>query len=122
MKTKTVQLADGAKITVRELSLEEIDDWLADRIAESEANNSPSAAERAAKSVGVDMLLFPDQVNLDDVARMVDIDQFAFRKLAPSDLQEIIPVAKEVNPVFFDLWARMYAPTPTPPPSAIPTS
>jgi len=81
----------GRRVRVRELTVGEIRLWL--REARSDGD-------------GVDWALF-EELSLFDIYRMTDLLPLGAESMTPSELREIIAVAKEINSDFFALRGRL---------------
>jgi hypothetical protein len=92
MLNETVQVA-GRAVTVRELSVREIRDWL----------HSAKAPEHWD---AVDELLL-GELSLTDLARMTTVGPEVLGEAYQSELAELLAVAKKLNPLFFGLAERL---------------
>lgn len=92
--TREVQIGDR-RISVKELTVAEVRRWLQE-------------AEGELRSDIVDLFLFSD-VTVPDLVRLSDLNREAMEQMTPSELQQVIDVAKELNPDFFALRARLAA-------------
>lgn len=92
MLNETVPVA-GRAVTVRELSVREIREWLA----------SATAPEHWD---AVDELLL-GEISLTDLARMTTVGPEVLGEAYQSELAELLAVAKKLNPLFFGLAARL---------------
>lgn len=91
------------RVTVRELTVSDVRAWI---------NESAGAGYRDP----VQAAAF-DGFGLDELARMLDKDAAELEEFAPSDLSQLVDVAREMNPHFFRLrsaleWAVRGRPTP----------
>lgn len=106
LKVTLASLSASLDITVRELTVSEVRDWL----TESEA---------ASYRDPVQALALPG-LGLDELARMTDARASALEAFAPSELEELLAAARSLNPHFFRLrsaleWATgRLAPAPSP--------
>lgn len=82
------------RVTCRELLVGEVRDWLADlSLAESDL-------------VGDDMW---DGITLAELGRLTDLNPLEADALSPSEVQYVVDAARECNPHFFGLRARLLA-------------
>lgn len=87
-------------VTVRELTVAEIRDWLKD-LATADPDQPVDLA---------DWLLFEDEgLRLSDFTRLTNLSADELRDLAPSDLEAILAKCREVNPRFFLALGRVLA-------------
>lgn len=91
--TKVVQI-DGREITVRELAVWEIRNW----IGSLDAQNVDL----------VDELLI-DGVQLSAIRLMAGISKEDMEQMMPSDLDKVVDIAKQVNNRFFSMVDRVVA-------------
>jgi hypothetical protein len=94
--------AGQVRVKVRELTVSDVRAWI---------NESAGAGYRDP----VQATAF-DGFGLDELARMVDKDAAELEEFAPSDLSQLVEVAREMNPHFFRLrsaleWAVRARPT-----------
>jgi len=98
-------------IRVRELTVAEVRKWLQETAAQSWRDPIHATAL--------------DEVGLDELVRMTDVSAEDLEAYAPSQLAELVRVARRLNPHFFRLRdalmqaSRRTADEPTDPPSAI---
>ncbi|HAT48859.1 MAG: hypothetical protein HQL07_03875 [Nitrospirae bacterium] len=92
-RTKTLDL-DGIAITVHELTVAEVRNWEADL----------SDKERKFDLVSESLM---DNVSLSDIVRMSNATMPMLDSMTPSMVDEIIAVAKELNPHFFTMRGRL---------------
>lgn len=94
--TRTIVLGEGGEaplaVTVRELTVAEIRTWMAD-------------AQEASPDLVSNLLL--RGVSLADLAHLSSLTPAQIDSLAPSQLQAVLDVAKEVNTHFFALLAAV---------------
>ncbi len=91
----TVQLGDLA-VTVRELTVGEVRDWLA-------------GIEKGTALVDAGGEFVWDDLSLADLARMSDAPAAAFDAFAPSELEPLREAARALNPHFFRTRAAVAA-------------
>lgn len=91
--SREVQIGDRSVI-VREMTVGDVRNWLAD-----------IGTEDAAMSWVDDGLM--GDISLRDLARMTSLKVDEMDVWRPSDLQQVIEVARELNPHFFALRGRM---------------
>lgn len=94
MALTKISQAGGRGIQCRELSVEEIRDWL----------KSMDTQAQAPDLVGDSLL---PQFTLDDLERMTNATPQQLAGMTPSELRELGEDCKAVNPDFFDLRARI---------------
>ena len=82
--TRSVPLPGGQVVTVRELTVREVRDWLV-------ADPAPDPLRA---------YVFED-FSLDDLARMSDVAPEALESYAPSELAPLVQAAQSLNPHFF---------------------
>lgn len=80
-------------VTVRELTVGEVRDWLVE--TEAGSNDDPIQA------------LALEECGLADLSRMSDIDADALEGFAPSELAPIVAACKKLNPHFFRVRAAL---------------
>lgn len=90
--TRIVKLGERS-VTVRELTVAEVRDWMVE--AETGAGQDPLHA------------LVLEDCGLGDLARMSDLFAFELEAYAPSDLAELIAACKALNPHFFRMRAAL---------------
>lgn len=78
----------GRTVTVRELTVGEIRDWVTE-------------IESGRKAIDVAGEFLFDDCSVDDLVRMSDMPRGAFDNLAPSQIDPIREAARELNPGFF---------------------
>lgn len=83
----------GRSVTVRELTVAEVRDWLV-------------AVESGATFDVIQALSF-DECGLDDIARMCDATAKELEVFAPSDLAPVMDACKALNPHFFRVRAAL---------------
>ena len=93
--TRPVTLPDDISVTVKELTVGEVRNWLLD--AETGVEGDPLHA------------LVLEECSFDDLARMSDIDARALEGYTPSELAPLVAAAKELNPHFFRVRAALTA-------------
>lgn len=93
--TREIELG-GETVTVKELTVGEIRQWLAGLRAR------PESADL------VDVALLAD-IHLDDLLLASDLDKDGLDRLTQSELRELLATVREVNPDFFGLRARLLA-------------
>ena len=91
--TRPVTLPDDVLVTVKELTVGEVRNWLLD--AETGVEGDPLHA------------LVLEECSFDDLARMSDIDARALEGYTPSELAPLVAAAKELNPHFFRVRAAL---------------
>lgn len=93
-QTKVLELGD-ARITVRELTVADVRQWLAD-------------AEKA-EADGVDVVgsLLLDDISLADLTQMTDASVSDLDALPLSALHKVVDAAKSLNPDFFALRGKI---------------
>lgn len=82
----------GIEVTVRELTVSQVRDWI-----KSALHDTGDA---------VDWLLM-DGISLHDVKRMCDLTDSALDALTPSEVRFVCDAIREVNPDFFALRGRL---------------
>lgn len=82
--SRVVTLPGGLSVTVRELTVREVRDWLV-------ADPAPDPLRA---------YVFED-FSLDDLARMSDVAPEALESYAPSELAPLVQAAQSLNPHFF---------------------
>lgn len=94
-KPLTFDRPDGAAITVavKELTLEEIVAWLADPERLGVAGDEIVAAMVARLSDG--------DISLPDLGHFAGLDAATAKRLAPSELRQVIALVRQINDVFF---------------------
>lgn len=98
-RTKVVELEGVGAVTVKELTVAEIREWLADL----ERGDVLQEADM------VDLALF-EELTVPDLQRMTDgLNDSLVGLAAPSQLRQVIDAAKELNADFFGLRARLAA-------------
>lgn len=90
--SRTVALGERA-VTVRELTVREVRDWLTE-------------IEAGAPVDPLHALAFED-FGLEDLARMCDAPAADLEAFAPSDLAELVAAARALNPHFFRVRAAL---------------
>ena len=88
-----ITLADDFPVTVKELTVGEVRNWLLD--AETGVSDDPLHS------------LALEECSLADLARMCDVDARALEDYTPSQLAPLVAVAKELNPHFFRVRAAL---------------
>lgn len=91
-RTKELDIG-GARITVKEMTLAEIRNWLADN-EQAEARDIVGA-------------LLLDDCPLADLQRFCDATAEQIDNMTQSELHEMLDAAKELNPDFFHLRAQL---------------
>jgi len=91
--TRPVTLPDDCTVTVKELTVGEVRNWLLD--AETGVSEDPLHA------------LALEECSLADLARMSDVDARALEDYTPSELALLVAAAKELNPHFFRVRAAL---------------
>lgn len=91
--SREVQIGDRSVI-VREMTVRDVRNWLADVSAAGPLVN------------WIDETLMHD-ISLGDLARMTSLEVDEMDAWRPSELQQVIDVARELNPHFFVLRGRM---------------
>jgi hypothetical protein len=91
--TRAITLPDDCAVTVKEMTVGEVRNWLLD--AETGASEDPLHA------------LALEDCSLSDLARMSDIDAQSLEGYTPSQLTPLIAAAKELNPHFFRVRAAL---------------
>lgn len=94
-RTKEIELDGGRRITVRELTVAELRNWLKDL--------------ENAKDKTIDLVtegIIPD-ASLTDVSRMIDLTLEDLDALTPTQIAGMVAVCKELNPHFFQLRDRL---------------
>lgn len=94
-RTREVKVGE-VTATVKELTVAEIRAWLKDL----------EAADETEEPDLIGLALF-EEVSLDDLRKMVSITAEEADNLAPSELRQLIEVAKELNADFFALRGRL---------------
>jgi len=92
-RRRSVQL-DQRTVTVRELTVGEIRDWLRDM----DARNAPLDL--------VDGMLLTE-LAISDLCRMSDLPEDALDDLTQSEIDRLLEAARELNPHFFGMLARL---------------
>lgn len=92
-ETKTVVIGDR-RVTVRELTVGEVRVWL------NQLGSEPSELIGDA--------LFED-ISLGELYQMTDVSLSDLDNFTPSELREVVTIAKELNPDFFGMRARLTA-------------
>ena len=101
-RTRSVEIAGGT-VTARELTVQEIYDWLRDTEARLDASlSAPEMPDAIATA------LF-DGTPLPDLQRMSDITEEAWRTAYPSEIEALIGACRELNAHFFSFRGRMGA-------------
>lgn len=93
MSAETINL-DGIKVTIRELTVADVRDWL-------KSIETPSP-----KVDAVDKLLIEGE-DLSDLLRMTNLTSDDINLMTPSGLRRLYASCKEVNADFFGLRARL---------------
>lgn len=96
-REKQTKIGDGRTVTVRELTVAEIRQWLLDISDDVGADSDVDV---------VDQLLL-DDVALGDIARMTDLPVDEMDQMSPSDLRALAKVCRELNADFFSLRDRL---------------
>lgn len=91
---ETIELGDGQTVTVRELTVGEMRQWLA-KIEEVETE--PDLLGET---------LFED-ITLSDIELMSDLSSEQIDALSQSDLRAVADLVKKVNPSFFGMRVRI---------------
>ncbi|QFT23564.1 hypothetical protein FIV02_18485 [Pseudomonas sp. THAF187a] len=91
--SKELQLGN-ISVTVRELSVLQVRNWLAELLA-------PQAQRDL-----VDEALFTE-CSIGDLLRMTSLTREQFDGLRPSQIREVIELCKELNPDFFGFMGRL---------------
>ncbi|WP_374496039.1 hypothetical protein [Zoogloea sp.] len=95
--TSTLVLNEGSDsplaVTVRELTVREIREWLAEVKADGQLGL-------------IDALLLKD-LTLPDLVRVSSLTMEQLDKIGPSKLRQVVDVAKEINSAWFDLRERI---------------
>lgn len=86
----------GYPVTVREITVREVRDWLAD-------------AEQSAQRQDVISLALWEEITLADLQRMSDLSDSVADQALPSEVDKLIEAARELNPHFFGLLRRLAA-------------
>lgn len=81
------------RVTVRELTVAEVRQWLGDAGARPQIDT-------------VDAMLF-EEISLPDLARMTSLDVESMGDWQPSQLREVIAAAKDLNKDFFAMRERI---------------
>ncbi|RCX31702.1 hypothetical protein [Thioalbus denitrificans] len=84
-------------VTVRELTVSEVREWLQAISTESEENHETDL---------IDGFLFKE-LTLRDLRRMTDLSDDQVEASTPSQLRVVLEACKEVNPHFFELRTRL---------------
>lgn len=90
---REVALPDDFQVTVKELTVGEVRNWMLD--AETGVSEDPLHA------------LALEECSLADLSRMSDIDARALEDYTPSQLAPLVAAAKELNPHFFRVRAAL---------------
>lgn len=93
--TKQVDV-DGRAVTVRELTVGEVRDWVTE-------------IESGGKTIDVAGEFVFEDCSVDDLVRMSDMPREAFDDLAPSQIEPIREAARALNPGFFRVRAAVAA-------------
>lgn len=93
---KKVEISPGVQVTVKELTVAEVRAWL------KEFEDEKPVADLACDA------LF-EECSLTDLVRMSDQGLAALTQMTESQIAQIIAAAKELNPRFFAMRARLYA-------------
>lgn len=93
--TKQVDV-DGRTVTVRELTVREVRDWVTE-------------IESGGKTIDVAGEFVFEDCAVDDLVRMSDMSREAFDDLAPSQIEPIREAARVLNPGFFRVRAAVAA-------------
>jgi hypothetical protein len=91
--TRPITLPDDFPVTVKELTVGEVRNWMVD--VETGAGEDPMHA------------LALEDCSLSDLARMCDIGPGALEDYTPSQLAPLVAVARELNPHFFRVRAAL---------------
>lgn len=91
--TRTIEMADAFLVTVKELTVGEVRNWLLD--VETGRGEEPLHA------------LALEECSLADLARMGDIEVSALEDYTPSELAPLGEAAKALNPHFFRVRAAL---------------
>jgi hypothetical protein len=86
-------VVDERCVTVRELTVGDVRNWLKD-----------TGADTPGDTVGVLML---EEISLADLARMTSLSVEDMNSWRPSQLREVVAVAREMNADFFGLRGRL---------------
>lgn len=89
MSATLTVLVGNEEVVVRELTFNEVRDWLAE--VEAQTHRDP-----------VHATAFED-IGLDDLARVVDWSVSSLETCTPSQLNPVVEAAKKLNPHFFRL-------------------
>jgi len=87
----------GRTVTVRELTVAEIRNWL----------RSLDQAESGSAAQDLVDLALMDDVSLSDVARMTNLTSEEMEQLTPSQIETVLVVCREVNLRFFALQEKL---------------
>lgn len=93
--TKQVDV-DGRAVTVRELTVGEVRDWVTE-------------IESGGKTIDVAGEFVFEDCSVDDLVRMSDMPREAFDDMAPSQIEPIREAARALNPGFFRVRAAVAA-------------
>lgn len=93
--TKQVDV-DGRAVTVRELTVGEVRDWVTE-------------IESGGKTIDVAGEFVFEDCSVDDLVRMSDMPREAFDDLTPSQIEPIREAARALNPGFFRVRAAVAA-------------
>jgi hypothetical protein len=91
--TRTVEMADAFPVTVKELTVGEVRNWMLD--VETGKGEDPLHA------------LALEECSLADLARMAEIEASALEDYTPSELAPLMEAAKALNPHFFRVRAAL---------------
>ena len=93
-RTKEIDI-DGRAVTVRELTVAEVRNWLKDL--------------EQVREGGIDLVTegIMADASISDVARMTDLSPEDLDNLTPSQIEEVVTSCREINPHFFRLRDRL---------------
>lgn len=94
----------GTKITVKELTVSEVREWLKNvAVANKPVSGQPS------KEVDVVGVMLFDWISFDDLERMSTVTKEFLENCTPSQVKLIADKCKDLNPDFFDMRSRLTA-------------
>jgi len=97
MRAERKVTLDGREVTVRELTVGEVRQWL---------QELTSAGERPIDLIAEELFA---ECSLEDLARMSELSVGEMDGIAPSELRKVVEAAKALNPDFFALRGRLVA-------------
>lgn len=97
MRAERKVMVAGREVTVHELTVGEVRQWL---------QELTSAGERPIDVVAEELFA---ECSLEDLQRMSDLTLEAMDAVSPAELRKIVEAAKALNPDFFGLRGRLVA-------------